>query len=70
MHLYEKYLYNMYMQTLHLCIVTAGEWRWTKPFSMAAEGSRAVTAYIGRHIAVVNVCITNIGGLQRKVCSH
>ena len=54
-------------QSLHLCVVTDGEWRWTKPFSIAEDGSRNVEVYIGRHTAVVNVCVTNIGGLQKKV---
>ena len=57
------------LQTLHMCVVSEGVWRWTKPFTITHEGTQSVEVFIGRHTALVSVCVANIGGLQKQVRS-
>ena len=66
-HVYTQFLPHT-VQTLHVCLVTDGVWRWTKPFSVAGEGVEPVEVYIGRHTAQLSVAVTAIGGLQKEVC--
>ena len=57
----------VFKQELHVCLVTDGSWRWTKPFSISQAGIQAIDIPVGRHMASLIIRVTQIGGLQKQV---